>query len=257
MKKFYSLLFRSNIDFVKTIFLNLRCFPLKVAIKLPIYVFKGFRIVELRGEICLPKNVNRGMICLGQNIAGYVTTSPGALRLKKGGCIEFLGGAKISQGSNMYINEGARLVIGEDVKFGDCVKVICYKSIVFGKMTELTWESQITDFNSHFIVDLESNKILSIVKPISIGEYCWIGNRSSIMPGTILPNRVIVASNSLLNKNYDEVIKPFSIIGGMPAKLLACNKQRIYSQENEFILHHYFKNNDITYAETSITLDEI
>jgi len=66
-----------------------------------------------------------------------------------------------------------------------------------------------------------------LTKPVKIGDYCWIGNRSTIMPGTVLPERVIVAANSLLNKDYIEKgILPFSVIGGMPAKLLNTDIER-------------------------------
>ena len=53
------------------------------------------------------------------------------------------------------------------------------------------------------------------------------------MPGTKLPDRVIVTSNSLLNKDYTSSIPSYSLIGGIPAKLLRTNVRRIYELDRE------------------------
>lgn len=72
-----------------------------------------------------------------------------------------------------------------------------------------------------------------MTKPIHLGQYCWIGNRSTLMPGTVLPDRIIVASNSLLNKNYVvRGVQPYSILGGMPAAVIKEGVERIYKNES-------------------------
>lgn len=45
------------------------------------------------------------------------------------------------------------------------------------------------------------------------------------MKGTVIPDHTIVSSNSLCNKDYSDVPQ-FSIIGGIPARLISCNKKR-------------------------------
>ena len=44
--------------------------------------------------------------------------------------------------------------------------------------------------------------------------------------GTALPDDTIVASYSLCNKDYRNMISENSVIGGIPAKKLAGNKKR-------------------------------
>jgi acetyltransferase-like isoleucine patch superfamily enzyme len=51
---------------------------------------------------------------------------------------------------------------------------------------------------------------------ISIGNHCWIGASSIIMPGVKLGDFCIVAANSYVNKPFPS----YSIIGGSPAKLI-------------------------------------
>jgi acetyltransferase-like isoleucine patch superfamily enzyme len=231
-------------------------FPFKIAYKLPIFVFGKWHLDCTKGSFVIESPIKRGMIYLGLNIAGYVTAGKSFLKMKSNSRIIFRGNCFISQGVQIYLDENATLDLYEDVCFGDNVKIICYKNITVGKRSEITWETQVMDYGSHFIGHLDNNTISNIYNPIKIGNYCWIGNRSTIMPGTILPDRIIVASNSLLNKNYIEKgIESYSLIGGMPAKLIAKGMKRIYSQENEKILKKYFTENGTDSVNTQILLE--
>lgn len=63
--------------------------------------------------------------------------------------------------------------------------------------------------------NIKTGKVDPISKDVFIGECCWIGNRTNIMKGTVLPDNTIVSSNSLLNKDYTSTVPSYSIIGGM------------------------------------------
>lgn len=52
--------------------------------------------------------------------------------------------------------------------------------------------------------------------PISIGNHCWIGSESVIMPNVKLGDFCIVAANSFVKKSFPS----YSIIGGTPARLI-------------------------------------
>lgn len=51
---------------------------------------------------------------------------------------------------------------------------------------------------------------------IKIGNHCWIGAFSMIMPGVELGDFCIVAANSFVKTSFPA----YSIIGGTPAKLI-------------------------------------
>ena len=53
-------------------------------------------------------------------------------------------------------------------------------------------------------------------KAVSIGKGCWIGEKVCILPGVVLGDRTIVAAGAVVNKSFP----PYSLIGGVPAKLL-------------------------------------
>ena len=69
-------------------------------------------------------------------------------------------------------------------------------------------------------------------RPIIIGNNCWIGNRTTINPGTIIPDFTIVTSNSLVNKDYSD-IDPYTLIGGLPCKVIKSGIVRVWDRKIE------------------------
>ena len=78
------------------------------------------------------------------------------------------------------------------------------------------------------------------VKPIIIGKGCWICNTSTISGGTILPDFTIVASNSLVGKDMS-AIPESSMIGGVPAKLIATGFRRVENRKIEEMIWQYYR----------------
>lgn len=53
-------------------------------------------------------------------------------------------------------------------------------------------------------------------EPITIGDDCWIGRRSIILPGVTIGKGTIIGAGSIVTKSFPE----YSIIGGNPAKII-------------------------------------
>ena len=53
-------------------------------------------------------------------------------------------------------------------------------------------------------------------KPIIIGEDCWIGIRSIIMPGVTIGNGAVVGAGAVVTKS----VKPYKVVAGNPAKVI-------------------------------------
>jgi acetyltransferase-like isoleucine patch superfamily enzyme len=75
---------------------------------------------------------------------------------------------------------------------------------------------------------------------VKIGAYNWIANRCTIQKGTVTPDDLVIASGSLLNKDYTVAIPPYSMIGGRPAKLLRENLARVWNPHAEEALRKAF-----------------
>ena len=245
-----------KINWLQTIYFNFRMLPIREAINFPVFIYGWWSFKYLDGKIIIKSPIKKGMITFGMNKENYMNSVKGSLNLLLGSKIIFDGVADISQGCSIVMGVNAILCLGSDVYFGSSVKIICYKNITIGEGSQITWESQVTDFNSHFIENLNKGQISNIMKPVLIGSFCWVGNRTSIMPGTNIPDRIIVASNSVLNKDYVEIgIKSYSLIAGTPASLVREGCKRIFSIEDEQKLFNYFKKNDVDFVLRSM-LDE-
>lgn len=56
----------------------------------------------------------------------------------------------------------------------------------------------------------------NIKEPIKIGNNCWLGANSVILPGVQLGDGVIVAAGAVVSKSFSDNV----IIGGVPAKII-------------------------------------
>ncbi len=60
--------------------------------------------------------------------------------------------------------------------------------------------------------------------PVKIGEYCWIGARSTILPGVTIGEGSVVAAGSVVTKD----VPPHTMVAGVPAVI---KKQITYPKE--------------------------
>lgn len=137
----------------------------------------------------------------------------------------------IGNGCHVTIEDGASLTIGNNVYVNNLTKIYCFNEIVVGALTRLSWECQLYDTNFHCISD-ENGQIKRADGKIIIGNGCLVGNRVSLQKGTVIPNYSIVASNSLVNKDFDNC--PNSIIAGCPAKIVRSGCVFV----NNYIIEH-------------------
>ena len=82
-----------------------------------------------------------------------------------------------------------------------------------------------------------------MTKPIIIGNYCWICNSTTITGGAVIPDKTIVASNSLVNKNFSS-LPPASIIGGIPAKHIKTGFRRLDALKHQRLVSKYFRDHN-------------
>jgi acetyltransferase-like isoleucine patch superfamily enzyme len=106
-------------------------------------------------------------------------------------------GAHTYIGMNTIVNGFVKkVVIGEHVSIAQSVSIICDSGPNASPQLQR-------------LFPLESG-------PIHIGDHCWIGAFSMIMPNVVLGKFCIVAANSFVKKSFPA----YSIIGGTPARLI-------------------------------------
>ena len=133
------------------------------------------------------------------------------------GCITFDGKCTLGQGTriankgNLYFGEGSRMTANSSI--------ICYKSILFGRDSLISWNCRFMDTDFHKIYD-DHKKRTNGDQEIIIGEHVWIGSESLVLKGTQIARDNVIASNSFLSKTK---IDETNVIAGSFGKILKRN----------------------------------
>lgn len=220
-----------SINWIKTIYFNFKVLPFNIAIKLPIVFYGKVKFIDLSGKIQWNVEPKRFICTFGNSQEVFKINNGGELKLS--GLLVINGSFSFGNDYSIHLSKNSKLILGGNSYFGKKTLIVCSNSIEIGKSMRLGYESQIIDTNFHYTIDLENGSSKRISYPVILGNYIWIGNRATIMSGTETNDFLIVASNSLLNKNYKSIIPKYSLIGGIPAKLLKENVVRVFDPQME------------------------
>ena len=113
----------------------------------------------------------------------------------------------------LFVGADAELIIGNHVMFGPNVTIVTgdHRTDIVGKyMSKVTVDEK-----------LQENDL-----PVTIEGDNWIGANATILKGVNIGRGAIVASGALVLKE----IPPYSIVGGVPAKII---RMRFTDQEIE------------------------
>lgn len=215
----------SDYSLWKTLYFNFKCFPYPIARKLPVYIGRNVVLARLDGQCSIESSpIRHGMIRIGcrdmaiQDLSAIKTI----FDIRRGG-ITFRGKALIGGGTKFYIK--GDLTIGNDVYISLNSTIIAHESITIGDRTTIGWNTLLMDTDMHRVISTETGEEYPMTQPIEIGKHCWICNGAYIMKGSVIPDDVIVASDSLVNKKMD--VPTYSMIAGVPAELKKKNIKHI------------------------------
>lgn len=117
---------------------------------------------------------------------------------------------------NLSVGDGTSIPKGSVIY---CTEAPCTigKKVVFGpRPTIITGDHRIDVIGKHLIdVSLEE-KLPENDLPVTIEDGCWIGANVTILKGVTIGRGSVVAAGAVVTKSCD----PYSIIGGVPAKLI-------------------------------------
>jgi acetyltransferase-like isoleucine patch superfamily enzyme len=142
-----------------------------------------------KGSVFGPNIEIKGRVELGD---GVVLRGNVVLRTHKGGCIVLEDGVELSDYTILQVN--SRVVIGKGSYLGPFAVVRDTNHLFHG--TDNHWR-----YTPHE------------TKPITIGQNCYIGSRTYILPGVTIGDGAVVAPGSILNKD----IGPLEVWAGAPA----------------------------------------
>lgn len=229
-----------NFNPLKTIYVNFTFLPFKQAIRFPVFVYGKVKILNHSGKIIIEDQIRTGMIHWGINTDTF-SASKGSALVNISGKLIFKGAALFSV--DYVLNIFGECVLGKYACLANSVKVCCWNKISIGKGSRFAVESQIFDTNFHFMRNIETGRIDRRDGEVIIGDYCWIGNRTTISKGARLPDYSMVAGNSLVNKDFVSSNVKYPLLVGQPAKIVNSMRARIYDSLEEEKIEHFFKNN--------------
>lgn len=237
--------YKSRVNWIKTIYFNLRSLPFKDAKKLPVYIYSNTELRDLSGHVEIIGKITRGMIRIGQ----YMYRSYAKTRIYNRGTIKLGKGVLILRGCELAVFEKGYLELNPFVFLAENNLVYVYNKIIIGEHTYIAYHSQLFDTDFHYTVNTETGEIRNRISSIILGKYNWVGNKTTIKKGTVTPDNTIVAApNSMLNKDYRQRIPECSIIGGSPAKLLVSGHRRVFNIDTELMLNRHFATTDRPYC---------
>jgi maltose O-acetyltransferase len=123
-------------------------------------------------------------------------------------------------GSNFYIEPpffcdyGYNISCGENVYFNvncvvlDCASVSIGSNVFFAPNVQL--------YTATHPLEAELRKTLESALPITIGDDCWIGGNTIILPGITIGNGVVIGAGSVVTKNIPDNV----MAAGNPAKVI-------------------------------------
>lgn len=145
--------------------------------------------------------------------------------------IRIIGGKNIEIGNSVTIgrcsilrtacNNEAPLKIGNNVNIGDYCHISSYNGIYICDGVLLGRSVSLID-NNHGKLDYSdietppAKRIIESKGAILIEKNVWIGEKATILGGVKIGYNSIIGANAVVTKN----IPPYSVVGGIPAKII-------------------------------------
>ncbi len=182
----------------------------------PWYLIRYWRFLVFK--VRNPHIITTGFVFLGKHVE--VNARKGYGRMILGRWVH------LGDGNRVRCHEGS-LVIGDKCVFGRENTVNAYLDIEIGAGSIISDWVYVCDFD-HVTEDIyRPIKDQGIVKsPVRIGPDVWIGTKATVLRGTTIGNGSVLGAHSLVRGE----VPPFSVMGGVPARVLK-DRREIYAQQ--------------------------
>lgn len=235
-KRVYRSIFPENVNWIKTILFNFRMLPFREAKHLPIWLYGKVDISHCCGKILWlhgtpPRKsgswkIGDGSWALDDHLCPNLSIIDirGELILGEAGVIH--------NGIKMRVL-GGKLTLCDNIYIGDNSKILCMDSIVIGANTHLSWEVQVLDSDSHYVLH-DNSYVIKHTRAVKIGSHSWIGNGATVSKGSRIGDYSIIAASSYVNKDFGDEMG--CVFASIPARKKAENCRRLFMNEESDLI---------------------
>ena len=222
------------INILATLRFNIKAFGFAKGLRLPVYIYGPIKIKSI-GTIRINCPIKRRLFVIGTN---HDTVAAPYTVFYNTGTIEIHGKVYLNYGS-VIVNSGVIIFRGNNL-IGNQTDINVHQRLDMGCNVSIGFETHITDNDHHYVIDVNTRKVLKNSAPITIGNFNWFGSNSFIKKGTVTPDYLIVASPcSMLSKDYSS-LPPYTVLAGCPARPVKQGIRRVYNFRNEAKINEYF-----------------
>lgn len=221
----------ASINWIKTLYINCKFFPISEALQFPIIVFGACSFKSLKGKLNVHIPIQTGIITFGHKFEIF-TKEAGISEVFWEGNWDLYGKIQFGYDVKLYIEKEATFQHGNWCSFANNTRLVCSNSVILGDNVKIGDFTHCVDTNFHDLLNLETQTNLPKKGSIKIGSNVNIGANSMIMRNTILPNYSMVGSMSLCNKDYT-LFGEHNFYAGIPARLVRENYGRDWEKEQK------------------------
>ena len=192
-----------RINWLKTLYYNLKALPLRQAARIPIIIGYNVKIRKM-GKINLSSLASPGLISIGVIKIDRWESNADKIIISNYGTIHIEGRVKIHPGVRLVVYPQAQLLMGNRVLLGSMTKLICCRSITLGSDVRISWNCQVFDSDFHFLSNKGKGKIYKRTLPVTIESDTFVGNNVTIGKGTHLAKGTVVSCCSKVAGDFSQ-----------------------------------------------------
>ena len=214
------------LNILYSVYFNFKYLPLKTALKMPILINHNVNIRKLNRGNLLINNMTPtlGMIRFGIDKGSFCLAKKQSSIYVEDDCeLIFNGRCSIDGGFSLTINMKGKISIGHNVHFNANAIISSSSLIKVDDNVGTGWDCTLINWDGHDIIDIETQNVINLPRPIIINKNCWIGAKVTIMKGVVLSMNTIVPYGSILTKKCDV---SYCVFGGTPNRVLKTNVAR-------------------------------
>ena len=127
--------------------------------------------------------------------------------------------------SSAYITDYRKLDFGDNVWINHNARIDASGGVKIGEGCQIGYSSMILSHSSHIAIRLNGAKYMDmdvserkgyIHKPVTIGEYTFVGGGAAILPGVTIGKGCVIGVNSVVTHDVPD----YKIVVGSPARII-------------------------------------